>query len=257
MRHLLGGMILAVVIILVAGLLSSAIARVREAADRMVCVNNLKQMGLATVNNADTYGGRFPQAAMPNAALPFERRFSWLVEIVPFVQSDPFYSRLAREKAWDAEENRFAAFTEWKCFICPSLPERAPESTFIPTEYIGIAGIGEDAAELSTDDPRAGFFGYERRIFSGNLAKSTLLLAMETSRATGAWTAAGPSTVRGLAPVGLHLGIDGQFGGNHRGIANAVFADGSVHPLRESMDPQVLEAIATIKGSEGVGTIDE
>src|SRR5437870_3825015 len=214
MRNAVGGLILAVVIILVGGLLIMAVTKIREAAARTSCKNNLHLIA-TSVHEYESMNGSVTRAARPNLNLPFERRLSWLVEIVPYVQADPLYSRLALEKAWDEEDNRFAGLTMWKVFECPGYPDRPPDSTFAPTHYIGVAGTGLDAAELEKDDPRAGFFGYERRLAPGDISSaSTLLMAMETSRASGSWTAAGPPTVRGLDLDGVpYLGINGQFGG--------------------------------------------
>jgi prepilin-type processing-associated H-X9-DG protein len=59
--------------------------------------------------------------------------------------------------------------------------------------------------------------------------------------------------VRGLddAPGARPLvAADGQFGGNHPAVANWAFADGSVRPLTDRVDPKVLYGLATIAGQE-------
>src|SRR5439155_19476953 len=129
------------------GSLLVGVVRVNSAADRIRCANNLRLIGLAMANCADTMQ-RYPRAAMDNPSLPRERRLSWLVEFLPFVQSDPLYNKMDKAKGWDAEENRFAALTAWPVFQCPAYRKGPPDSTFFATHYLGMSGVGEDAVSL-------------------------------------------------------------------------------------------------------------
>ena len=60
--------------------------------------------------------------------------------------------------------------------------------------------------------------------------------------ANGPWTAGGFATVRSLDPSQPYLGKRRQFGGLHRGSAMTLFADGSVRPVRDTIDSKALRS---------------
>jgi hypothetical protein len=158
---------------------------------------------------------------------------------------------LKTDKPWDDEQNRFAAVYPVRLFQCPLLVDQRPKSKFFPTSYIGIAGLGADAAELPLDDPRAGVFGYDRVLkLNGktDLRLSSLLAVMETTNMSESCMAGGPPTVRGLEPD-TALGDGGEFGEFGGDGANCLFLDASVHFLRNSIDIRVLRKMATFNGS--------
>jgi prepilin-type processing-associated H-X9-DG protein len=242
------------ILLIVGSVLVVAVGKVREAAKRTQCANNFKQVGLAVHNYFATYG-RFPPAGRIKASLPVEKRLSWLYLVVPFVESSNLYREFEQDQAWDSEKNRVIPLTVWwPVYHCPSYPDHVPTSKFIPTNYLGITGLGTDAATLPLDDPKAGFFGYERRLRKEDIKRglSSTLTVAETAWASGAWTAA-PDSIRGLDPAGSpYIGVPNQFGGNHPGGAMTLYADGSVRFLDSSFDPQVLESESKIAAAQGV-----
>src|SRR5262245_17877978 len=78
--------VIAIIAILI-GLLVPAVQKVREAANRMSCGNNLKQLGLACHNYQSTFGG-----------LPYGRsgggqnRHTWAVLILPYIEQDNLHT---------------------------------------------------------------------------------------------------------------------------------------------------------------------
>src|SRR5436305_2110088 len=162
MRQIVQTLVVVLILATLAGLVLPALGRVRESGRRTECANNLRHIGDGIGNYQSTYGGRYPAAALPCLEVPSdngpysfstalnpvppENRLSLLVELVPYIDQDNIYNRLDKTQSWDAEINRFAALLSCKLFHCPSYPEGPPASTLWPSHYVGISGVGEDAA---------------------------------------------------------------------------------------------------------------
>jgi prepilin-type N-terminal cleavage/methylation domain-containing protein/prepilin-type processing-associated H-X9-DG protein len=77
--------VIAIIAILI-GLLLPAVQKVREAAARMQCTNNLKQIGLA-FHNIHSNEGKFPPGALDNGAM-------WSAWISPYLEQDALYKAM-------------------------------------------------------------------------------------------------------------------------------------------------------------------
>src|SRR5438132_2062016 len=97
--------IVAFIVLIVGSVLIVAVGKVREAANKAQCKNNLKQIGLAVQNYHDTFRC-FPPASRANPNLFVEHRLSWLYLIVPFVENDNLYHQFDQDQPWDSEKNR-------------------------------------------------------------------------------------------------------------------------------------------------------
>jgi prepilin-type processing-associated H-X9-DG protein len=252
--------------LLIGGLLFLAgVSHMREAAKRAHCTNNLKQLGIAVDNYAASYS-RFPSATVNEPSLAPERRLSWLVEMLPYMEGGP-RPPYEKTKPWDAEENRPRWYRYrgkegeegedywgyYRLWLCPANPDQAAPGTPSHTHYVGIAGVGRDAASRPADAPAIGFFGYDRSLRPEDFknGSSATLMAVETRLDTGLWTAGGYPTVRGLDPNGpTYFGKDGQFGGTHQGGVNTLFGDGTVRFLNPDVSPRAFEALATLAGGD-------
>jgi hypothetical protein len=247
------------------GLLVAAFARAREAADRMQCQSNLRQIGIAAHTYHNDYDA-LPPPTMSNAELPKEKRLSWLFQMVPYIAADVLFSQADKQKGWEAEENRKVALAQYKMYLCPCSPDRSSLSTLAFTDYIGITGIGVNSDVLPKGDPKAGPFWFDptnpkhRRTLkeiADNDGTSSTLFAVETLTDNGPWIAGGYPTCRGLEPERPpYLGPTGQFSSRHR-VTNVVFADCSTRGLRPNIDPGVFEALATYAGGEAVTLPDD
>jgi hypothetical protein len=273
-------LVVVLAVVIVGGLVAIVVGRVRHAAALLHCRNNLRQAGLALHSYHDARN-HFPPATVPTKALLPEQRLSWWVEIWPAYVEGGMRTLLDRGKAWDSDENfpprvrvrmddanntRDVVMGSVLLFRCPIGPEIVVPNRPCLTHYVGIAGVGDAAAERPLTDPLAGFFGHDRKISHADIkdGAATTLMVIEATDG-GPWTAGGKATVRGLAPGKPYLGPGGQFGGVHRsamsdygspvGVTPVLFADASVRRIANTVSPSVLEALATIAGGEPVGPV--
>jgi hypothetical protein len=278
MRNVLQIVIVLAIVLLAAGIFVAFMAKVKADATRIECTNRLRQLAVALHSYHSVYG-HFPTGTHSNPGLPPEKRLSWAVEMYPYYLMGGIGSRLDRKKAWDDPKNCPPIFvyrdTDWvehleteprigcelNAFCCPGLPFEPDYSQPAPLHYVGIAGVGADAARLSLPHPRAGAFGYDRKVGEKEITDglSTTLLLAEAADG-GPWTAGGPATVRPLEPDRQpYLGPSRSFASPHRDTgwftrqySNVLMADGTARMISASIAPEVFEALATIAGGEDV-----
>jgi prepilin-type processing-associated H-X9-DG protein len=140
--------------------------------------------------------------------------------------------------------------SEW--VTCPDDPGYRSRKAF-PLTYVGMAGVGVDAPVLPLKHPRAGIFGFDRVTRPEDITDgtATTMAVIETTLGHGPLSAGGFSSVRGVdTTTRPYIGRNRPFGGYHAGGANVAFADGSVRFVRDTIAPNIFEAVATIAGGE-------
>jgi len=247
-------LVLAGIIVLLLVLVLPAVNKMGPCGGNVVaCANHLKYIGLALHNYADTHT-QFSAGTIPNPSVAPNQRLSWLVELLPYLEEDALYRQFDQNAAWNGEANHALSHSTLRIFHCPALKANPWE-----TPYVGIAGVGSDAANRSFGDPKIGLFGYDRRITFADAKDGTsyTLMVLETTRNTDSWARGGFTTVRGVIPEDKpYVGAGRPFGGIHVAGSNALMMDGSVWTLPDRISPEVVEALATIAGGEKI-TVDQ
>jgi hypothetical protein len=205
--------------------------------------------GLCAANHA------FPFGAAPRDDVHLLERISWMAQVLPHLGLNDLYQRIDFAADWEDGENRTVASTLVEAFLDPRAQEYRwegyPFHNLALTHYVGMAGLGRNAAELPADDPRAGIFGYDRSVKLEDVsdgAANTIML-ISAGEIYGPWMAPGGATVRG-AQVPYFSGMSGfQAPGTQAGAA-AAFADGSVRFINADIDPKVFAGMCTIHGND-------
>src|SRR3954465_14889144 len=104
----------------------------REAARRSVCVNNLKQIGLALRGYHDAYGCFPPAYLADEAGRPMP---SWRVLILPWLEQKDIYDLYRFDEPWDGPNNRKLHDMRVSAYACP-----ANFRTGRMTSYVAVLG---------------------------------------------------------------------------------------------------------------------
>lgn len=140
--------VIAIIAVLIA-LLVPAVQKVREAAARTQCVNNLKQIGLA-IHNYESGVKKLPTAGeglIPGTNTKDYDVHSFFTYMLPFVEQNAAYTKIDLTKVYNdssAPNNQVAAKTQVPTYLCPGAagvqpdPKGYGQTSYMPIAYTDI-----------------------------------------------------------------------------------------------------------------------
>jgi prepilin-type N-terminal cleavage/methylation domain-containing protein len=129
--------VIAIIAILIA-LLLPAVQKVREAANRSSCLNNLKQLGVALHSYHDS-NKTFPPGVVADSPNLQNGRHSGLVYLLPYLEQQALSDRYDFAQTWRSPANLAVAQARLALLLCPSGPNQVPQDG-------GVSGAATDYA---------------------------------------------------------------------------------------------------------------
>jgi prepilin-type N-terminal cleavage/methylation domain-containing protein len=279
--------VVAIIAILV-GLLLPAVQQAREAARRIQCQNNLKQLGLALQNYHDVHRV-FPPGSLPGTGLAW----GFVAHTLPFFDQSSVYNTIDFRqtdcaeflKAQQSAGQANAASISLSILSCPSDPRSgtlllsgpagpSPDTydagIVCPSNYLGVAG----SQESSSWCPYSGITKGNGMLFTSSRVRlsdvtdgtsNTLMIGERGIREDHGWgwpICGGTeceqyiSAERGLTPADNPPNtpnIERRFWSWHSGGSQFLMTDGAVRFLSTSIDNKTFTALSTRTNGEVTG----
>lgn len=238
--------VIAIIAILIA-LLVPAVQKVRAAAARTQCENNLKQMGLAMHGHHDNFK-YFPPGFDAN-------KWGWAVYLLPYLEQQPLWNALPRTAAISVTP---LTAQQLSVFVCPADGTDPVVSPFFSGYAKSNYVISEQVSDGNSKIPMA--------LITDGTSNTLMIGERDTMNQIGGLWAGRDTTPAGVGVASVmgrpNWPINTKYAGGatccaadaggtrfawsslHSGGANFVFADGSIHFLRDTIacDPAQMNA---------------
>ncbi len=277
--------VIAIIAVLI-GLLLPAVQKVREAASRMKCQNNLKQLGIA-LHTYHSAHDRFPPGSTNVPKTSY-----WGLQILPYIEQDNVRNNYRSDLLFSDPLNQPIVQTPIQIMTCPSVPETNRLSvlgtkSYAAADYAAPSGVRTTQYTNGFVTPEPGDstgvfpsgFNKPTRLTAITDGSSNTVLLVEcggrpdvwrngvkkpgTNNALGGWAEFNSWLVRGYLKDGTDSDTSSAGGecmvncnnyqaiyGFHQGGANVVLADGSVRFLSASVSTPSVAALITKSGGE-------
>ncbi len=270
-------------------LLLPAVQAAREAARRLQCQNNLKQIALAMHSYLEVTGG-FPSGYISTSRhvdstdswckrTPVEYcKAPWSVLILPYLEQGNLYDRFEFHRDFTTAGGEVPSpngehVQPLAVYTCPSSPHDRDSAR---ASYLGVQGGGDPACWTDPGGGQRQFYVdgllyHNSHVSDGEVRDgfSNVLLIGETRYAPNTWANSAKVEPNWAVPMllaGAHeqinlypMGITGwhissrTFGSHHSAGCQFALADGSVHFLSESIDNAVFRGLGQRASGRPVG----
>lgn len=277
-------LVVVAIIAVLASMLMAGVQKARAAADRIVCANNLHQIGIAMHIYHDSAG------ALPACTTGSPANNSAFAAILPYIEQPGIHSRYDFTKAYSDDtgspSNKTLAGMNLKLYTCPAMspPQQARIYNQAVSSY-GVCAGSEQAVFNGSATGSNGMIAIKQRIRLTQVVDGTSNTIMAGDMGYGlmdyvyspggfpapppelsgkpregntTWAMGHPSYAYATAyamfnPKTWASSNDNlaAFRSDHQGGCNFVFGDGSVHFLREGgLSLDTYRALATRAGNE-------
>jgi prepilin-type N-terminal cleavage/methylation domain-containing protein/prepilin-type processing-associated H-X9-DG protein len=284
--------VIAIIGVLVA-LLLPAVQAAREAARRMKCLNNMKQLALGTQNFYSTFQ-QFPSTRINPSVY-------WGAQLLPYMEQTPLNGIYRFDVNYNAIENADAVKYALPFHMCPTAPTNprfdlnVPQATGRPyaiSDYTAVAGVSGNLwsganpilttpLPPSTDGILVGNKPIRMKDVTDGTSNTILfiecagrpdlwragkLIPNPSNSATlrvllGGWAASNLSVMRAYTTDGASqpgpcmINCSNLYAANsfHPAVCNVAFADGSARAISAKADIAVVAGIMTMAGDEVLG----
>lgn len=283
--------VIAIIAVLI-GLLLPAVQKAREAAARTRCINNLKQIGTGQHNHHAAHGTftvGYESRTLAVNGDGLGPGWGWGARLLPYIEQDALHRQIDFTRDIADPYHATTRVVPVPTYLCPSDAPRGPTFTAVSdggpicdVAFANYVGLGGQLEVTDNPDVNTGVLLRNRAYRVTDItdgSSSTLMVSERESRRSPmtTWTGAvtnciNPPMNPGLEEEGpatlilMNIGdaADARTPNNplfhvedassrHIGGVNALFCDGSVRFIRDSIDPFTWAGLGTREGSEILG----
>ncbi|TWU43731.1 hypothetical protein Q31b_12600 [Novipirellula aureliae] len=211
------------------GLLLPAVQAAREAARRMSCSNNIKQIGLAMHNYHSTYDSLPPAYTVDANGRPLH---SWRTLLLPFIEQRALYEQIDLSKPWDDPVNLPIAQMVIPTYQCPSTVNDPSYTTYV--------------AIVNPNGVMTGPIPTRFRDITDGLSNTIMVTEADSDLAVP-WMSPTDIDLQAFLDSGSARNQGGHLGGAH-----SLFSDGAVKFITDSADLSLREQLIN-KADDSLG----